>query len=801
MKNYQLYRTNVLLGGQLQLDLVTSSKNGAEIQVDNAHLSPISPMVPFTYSPQENIVLYKHQDNIREFYKKTEGSFYQPFVNPELSHDWPIIYPVSSSEEPEPKRYNDTYIYGCRRMNYNRYSEQFQILVPVWLESVQESLRFEINLYPVSSNNTNPLFHKSLQFKIDDTGTSFNSKLSKYLFDYFKYIRICNDNSGSGNQVININFDGLSSVHGLEVSSGNLTTKELPSLTSNILYRERPLMEVDNMIIESFKNNHMICKQLMNFSICFSMQDFVSPMLTTELLGQPFRVSVDVYVDGQLLEKKDFFNNYEEIGLHKISENGIGLQIERDDPQRSNALLYLKDSKCLDLIDKNKLSQNIIHWSISGQNDYMFNVYGGFGHRNISSQGRNPYCYDVYPESLQKQNYTGSDINNYNWLDYIGLDDVNYLLVNQFESADNTNSEGDPKKIKGFLPLSKKMTVFSSNSGEIIHGVKYENKFKVINKETGDVDYDTIYIAFSYKVGNNEQCSLGRQLCVIPAEGNNITVWDVIGNRNVADDTTGYLSPFKKSKMYLFIIDSKPDINQINRYMKSFLESSTESYDVLNALFNVLSSAVSPKTIVFNRSLAVVYPDSPSKHTTEFRYTKKDYNINNHIIRYDGSITPTFIDKDSMWSNKIYYKTKLTSTEFANSEFKTYGGTKYEPLYPSINYFAIENRSLDKNHYENLDYEEDEKLYISTERPWFDNSQVFYVKNNLEVLVTVNIKESNDVDSLIKEAVLAKIRELYKVTETQATSIYNLYSISMNWEYASNTDIYTYNYYITLNLK
>ena len=793
-----------MLGGQLQLDLVTSSKNGAEIQVDNAHLSPISPMVPFTYSPQENIVLYKHQDNIREFYKKTEGSFYQPFVNPELSHDWPIIYPVSSSEEPEPKRYNDTYIYGCRRMNYNRYGEQFQILVPVWLESVQESLRFEINLYPVSSNNTAPLFHKSLSFKINDTGTSFNSKLSKYLFDYFKYIRICNDNSGSGNQVININFDGLSSVHGLEVSSGNLTTKELPSLTSNILYRERPLMEVDNMIIESFKNNQMICKQLMNFSICFSMQDFVSPMLTADLLGQPFRVSVDVYVDGQLLEKKDFFNNYEEILMENLSvssysdsdaEPGEIPMIDITTSQK-NAVEYLRDNQCIDLVNKNKLSQNIVHWSISGQNDYIFNVYGGFG--GSINENDMPHNYNTYPSTTNWGEVPSYNYTSLNWISYISPKEVSSKLGLIKVDDDDTIIDTDPLHVKGFQNLASIMDVYSIDSN-ITHGLKYTSSWSPVTIGSGD-DLRVInkfYVALVASPNVKRfgvEWTLGDKIEVIDG---GIEVWDVMSG------ATTIPSSLSDSILYLLFVSSEEWNNNIkNLTVSGICEKLRNSQDpVLKQWRNVLLSVERPKTVKFNRGLTYNRADGPVKSTTEFNYVKKDYNINNHVIRYDGPIAPTFIGKDLAWNNKIYYKTKLTSDEFANSEFKTYGGTKYEPLYPSINYFAIENRSLDKNHYEDLDYEEDEKLYISTERPWFDNSQVFYVKNNLEVLVTVNIKESNDVDSLIKEAVLAKIRELYKVTETQATSIYNLYSISMNWEYASNTDIYTYNYYITLNLK
>lgn len=825
MKNYQLYRTNVLLGGQMQLDLVTSSKNGASLKVDNAHISPISPMVPFTYSPQENILLYEHKDNIREFYKKIEGSFYQSFVNPELSHDWPIIYPVKDGDT-VPKRYNDTYIYGCRRMPYDRYNEQFQILVPVWLEDVQKSLRLVINIWPmVEDDETHklksasaPLMTKTLEFRPDAEGDDFDAKFSRYLFDYFRHIKICkaeqedlNDDvpeeRPSGNQVINIDFDGTSSVHGLEVTSGNLTTKELPSIVSNILYRERPLMEVDNMIIESFKNNHMICKQLMNFSICFSVQDFITPTLTKELLGQPFRVSVDVYVDDKLLEKKDFFNNYEEIGLHIIRQNGLGLEVQSDDPAGSNALNYLNDYKCIDLMDKNKLSQNIIHWSVGGQNNYIFNVYGGFGHRMSNSSDKNKHCYDVYPDSLSA-NYD-NDFRNFNWLEYMGLSEINELL-------DIYNNNDDPKQVKGYPRLAKRMTKFTNGDGSMIHGIKYNETYGD-GFSNGGSTYDTLYVAFTYVDGDN-RCVLGRELCSMSTADGKIVVWDVIGRRNPEEDTTGYLSQFKTSKMYLIIVQKRLDFNTLSTYLEDFVsQNSNDEYKFLSEWVRVLKSAVGPQTVQFTRGLASVYPDSPSKDTSEFQYVKKDINVNNYVIRYDGLISPTFIDVegDNLWRNKVYYKSMLKTSEFSSSPFSVYGGSGYEPLYPSIGYFAIENRPLDETHYKNLDkklvydsindewveQDEDSSLYVSDERPWFDNSQVLYVKKELALTVIVNTKDVEDIDALIDQSIIEELERIYGVHGNYVQSIYNLYERKVDWEYVSPTDIYTYNYYITLKLK
>ena len=90
MNNYQLYRSNVLLGGQLKWNISLKSSNGV-LQVSDFHLAPISKWVPFNNYVEENLLNYDHKDNIRDFYKRVGNYFYSESINPRLQLKQPII--------------------------------------------------------------------------------------------------------------------------------------------------------------------------------------------------------------------------------------------------------------------------------------------------------------------------------------------------------------------------------------------------------------------------------------------------------------------------------------------------------------------------------------------------------------------------------------------------------------------------------------------------------------------------------------------------------------------------------------
>ena len=173
MDNFQLYKTSPLLGGQMKIDMVIEDRGG-ELFVDDFHLTPISPNIPYNKYSKDVLANYTHQSNMRDFYKEIESYFYEDCVDPELLHEWPL--------STKRKNYDDTFFAGCKRAQYNIYNKQFEFLVPLWLENVNKSIEFIINIY--GSQKT---LISSKTVSISKNG---EDKFDRYMYDYFKYIGI-----------------------------------------------------------------------------------------------------------------------------------------------------------------------------------------------------------------------------------------------------------------------------------------------------------------------------------------------------------------------------------------------------------------------------------------------------------------------------------------------------------------------------------------------------------------------------------------------------------------------------------
>ena len=165
MVNYQLYRTNVLLGGQMKYDLIlNTSQRGNTTSIVDFHITPISNRVPYGKYIQEDLLNYSHNENIKKYYEKISSSFYKDFTNPLLVSDYPLpnSYKGETSET--------TYEMGCRRMTYSLYQKQHEFLCPVWLEKIDDinKLEFEFQV-TVNSESTTPIYTRKVKF--DSRGT------------------------------------------------------------------------------------------------------------------------------------------------------------------------------------------------------------------------------------------------------------------------------------------------------------------------------------------------------------------------------------------------------------------------------------------------------------------------------------------------------------------------------------------------------------------------------------------------------------------------------------------------------
>ena len=321
MVNYQLYHTNIALGGQLKWDIVLSNTPDGLI-VTNFGLSPVSRNITYNPKPVNDLLNYSHTDNLITYYKEMSSKFWENGEDPILKSDWPVV-----ANEPIDTHYSCIEM-GCRRGRYSTYERQFEFFIPCWLEKLGKSATGEqsvlqFTIYLCAKNTV--LASKTLELEYKP-GCETHNRFVKYFLDYADKIGI----NGEGNdQLMQINLSKHKAfISGTDIQSGDFVKRDVSlSLIPNILRRERPLMDVDGMIIDCFANNHLIAPQLFNFCLHFNPTELLSSTLMEMVYSKGFNIRVraniqrakaNASVDSSIgeiekLELRDIYSNYDYI--------------------------------------------------------------------------------------------------------------------------------------------------------------------------------------------------------------------------------------------------------------------------------------------------------------------------------------------------------------------------------------------------------------------------------------------------------------------------------------------------------
>lgn len=738
MNNYQLYRTNVLLGGQMKYDLIlNSSGNNANI-IDDIHITPISDHSPYNKYVKENILNYSHQENIKNFYKNSSGYFYKDFINPLLNNPYPL------PDNYKGKNYDSTYEMGCRRKNYQLYGKQFEFFCPIWLEQISNlnQLKFEIQIKTsLDKSDDNLLISKIIQFSQDGEV----SKLEKYFNDYIKFIKL---DSGK-DWIFDVN-KMCSIVSGLNVETGTNVNIELNHFYRDLVYRERPLLEFNNMIISELNKNKLIVPQLFNFNICFNLEDILSEFVISQLSNSPMYININVILGDKILECRDIFSNYEYIPKKILISGSYSQEINRNnelekfniidiikDDNNFNVLDYLNDNKCIDLIDKNKIIQNICHWCNSIEPTYHFNVYDGFSlmFKNNTTEKDTYINIPYYSENITNLTIDTQNqqsvycypywCNNY-IISFNNLKKLTFEIINDFYNHDYLFSK------------------FSSNC-----------VVKNINYKTSD-DIEPIDVVL-----------LQLNLNEIGSFYNINSINDLIGEYNGIDWKYFYINSTiddEEKQLYKILYNSvRRKIILITQYSnKKYLtyknilsalspQVSLEQPIILNELYKILSSPNSSglDLIKFSNGLVTKKTNSPSISSQEIEYYKSS--SNKSIVRLMGKIKPYFIKIDDRYKNYQYYKIKYKDTP---SEYKIYSQTIYEPKYPSISYNSLK--------YNDLKYNIDENEPIILELHHYSINKIVYLKSNIDYEKIINTTDNILIEDLVKECIEKQYGKLLK---------------------------------------
>lgn len=841
MNNYQLYKTSILLSGQMKWDIVLDITDN-DIYISDFHLTPISKYIPYNRYTKDDLVKNKHYENIRDFYKKTRGSFFENYISTQLDNDWPIL--------DDEKEYDDTFFMGCKRADFNVYGKQFEFLCPLWLEQLKdgEVLAFDINIInPSKDPSTNykgiTLATRTIAFDIGSQ--KYHNKFVNYFNDYINYIDV---NPGS-DDIININlYNGTARMKGIDLISGEkISGRDISGITSDLLSTERTLLDFNSIITTSYKSNQSIVPNIFNFNFCFNIEDIFSKGLSSKMYGKPIIVEVKSKIirgdEVEYLEIRDLYTNFEYVpkvycgGYWTINGSDI---IPPKTDLTPNVLNYMYDYKYVNDINKAKIVQKVPYWQLNDNEEYIFNLYDGFrgffdeitgvinGKMYITEFPINSKIWDVDDEKgevygkllaldederllecynryantpdIDHSEYSRS-LNNMGWANYVNLDYNTFVsiiayyaiaiekgLIIELKTGWNKNLYYDcgDKKIKvvlGYIPddesFAKIRNILDIRSS-ILHPMESADVYPDTIISITGINDDVIIIGSKNK--DNLTFAGAKKLLKELVESYKSIIdqnYD-IQSGTVIQNT--YITRFK--------VEEKSDGNfiwNINEYgivddkvlsILSEVLPGADAVSLIETLLDIMNSVRPLYPVKLNSGLNIILSESPSLSSDEILY-KKDKYLKLNILRYDGKIKPNIISGNL---NYIYTKKKIS--DFKNNKlFEKYSETKFEPLFPSIGYWCYESHLI------NYDQVPDfVKKY--TEYKWFNNNKMIYTKPelNFDILIKYNTDED------IKQAIKDYLSKIFDIEDDNTIEyVYNLYWITYNdFEYNINDKMFKY---------
>lgn len=220
-------------------------------------------------------------------------------------------------------------------------------------------------------------------------------------------------------------------------------------------------------------------------------------------------------------------------------------------------------------------------------------------------------------------------------------------------------------------------------------------------------------------------------------------------------------------------------------------------YNAFNFALVLVKSIALNSVINLNNSLDPYKSNSPDIKTDEISYNQIQKYLK--LYRYDKNLYPAFIDiNEKEWKNKVYwckqYKNIIKDYAPDNTlEFLRMASSKYDPLYPSINYTVLKSMSIDyKDFYMNA-YDSDpsykDKYGYSKEISWYKSNKLYYFPSFIEAEKELENGEDTT-EEKINELFNDAIKSLgISVDESQIKYIRSMYFYEYSCEYISLTDI------------
>lgn len=751
----QLSKTN-LIGGQLEWRFILGY-SGGKLVIKDMHIAPISRNIIYNNFTTENTLNFPHRDNIRKLYNKIAGDFFAKKTNPILKTDYPI-HVDDASKSPLTTTMEQQYEMGARRENVKLYGKQFSFFCPFWMDEIgdfESGLKFIFCITNPSLDDGTPSYMCSDTTNLLDANNDGlkmvlaideenNADVYRYIMEYINSINLNSD-------LLNINLqENTASLCGVECTSGDLITKSVNNIIVDLEHRERPMLEQMNMITKLFSDNNIICRQIFNFRFYFDLDDIVIDLgARKNLTNTPLIYSVfmsnssnfNVRESCSNIDLYDFHTNFEFLNKKRIDTKVLDefkykeQTSEIDEEYNTNALKYLRDNECIDLIHENKLNQQTCYWRLYDNEDQIFNFYKGLNYDVYTDGklvGNNDGMFDKSP--MMSVTSTEPGLFSYNWVNTYICDSRQYE-ANKFASR-LYNSGGLDHNIwmaNYVKPYFSKFTLKKNTQVFWNNLIKYDisNNITDWRRLFDDADDDEVNLY----IVNLKWDTDAESKCVSP-DGTNDYVIVNVGH------------PDDESRLTLKYFSEHPD---------EFHFDGDES--TINGLIDILAkSVVRPSKIMITKSLQCKTVDGPSKDVTEFRYVY-DNNACVQLYRYGGNLYPMFIPalKTTGYRNFQYAVKQYDDYYSLDKPFIDFLGTKYKSIYPSIGYDSVIRVFDVINYY---------KYFATTaggafhddygtvpEYQWYQASMLR--KLNTKVTITVEDDEINDDDLLVKEFIEA----------------------------------------------
>lgn len=775
MSNYQLYRTNVKLGGQMKWDLKLESA-GDDLYITDFKLSPVSDYAPFNRYEVTDSINYSILENIKSYFKKIQGSFYQEYIDPSLSTLEPYI--ISGDEERSQYKdmHNGVYEMGLKRAKYTVHNKQFEFLCPVWLESTPESLAFNITMkYHDKNGQWRNALKKTIH--LSTSGHTYHDRFVTRLQEYFQTIN-------PDNKCITIDLNSQESyITGICAETGLVKTSALPSLAYNLLCQERLLMDFDNLILREYENRNMITKQLINFNFVFDLDEFIPASLQHSAAGQDITLDMEVVVDDVVLERRDLDSRYDFIPCKDI--NGEDTDI--------NVFQELKDYQNVDFTTQNKIQPSIVHWSLANFESYIFNLYPGFGcildGNKLNKIYQNSPDININPHTSEEAEIT----NSINWI-YWASDQ---LMIKNINSIKNIESQ-----VLNYYNAGGELNEWACN-------IRHKNH---ISMGDSAVPIHICFVRYADTTEVMEEMRANTKIHRFDTEWDSYRFWlyyadDLLANTVLVFVREDMLQTASFKQFYEIL---RREVDQEHGFEKDWMVS----------LKKWMEEVIEPSIYRFQERLGYMRADGPSlsKEIQHYKTQQRDC-----VIRYDGKIKPAMISLEDI-SSKLYTKEIVIRDDLSDSAYTRYNSCGYEKKYPSIGYYSFQShdlRDVDGNIL--LDGVDPTNIVdFPYEYKWFSNSSVIYTEPSLvfhiitehttesdtisyiyqdkDVVVDLGAKESLDKEDM-KELIIFALEKYYNVEQDKARYIYSLYTSQWDWEYKSLADVKNYIYTIKLTIN